>query len=421
MFFDRPSKGERTILLLVRFDKLSATDHDLSEFSQLADSAGLDVIKTQSVSRDTPHPATCIGPGKVSELLEAIQLEKLDLLVLDHELTASQQRKLERELTVRVMTRTELILHVFADRAQTHEGKLQVELAMLSHAQSRLVRGWTHLDRQRGGIGLRGVGETQISLGGDKRMLQKRVQVTQARLKKVQQQRNRQRKQRTRNRVPTVALVGYTNAGKSTLFNALTRASVYADDRLFATLDPTVRKLQTSTEQEVLVADTVGFIRDLPVELVAAFRSTLEEVSRADLLLHVLDATEPKLDEICRSVKTTLDQIGAADLPTITVLNKIDIASDVATRRPDASCVSARNGVGIEVLKEQILNNLYGLHQTYLTELEPNEGKIRSLLYDMRVVTSEEIQRDGSSRFTLNLKADQASHLVEIYKLRLHG
>lgn len=419
MFFDRPSKGERTILLLVRFDKLSATDHDLSEFSQLADSAGLDVIKTQSVRRDTPHPATCIGPGKVSELLEAIQLEKLDLLVLDHELTASQQRKLERELTVRVMTRTELILHVFADRAQTHEGKLQVELAMLSHAQSRLVRGWTHLDRQRGGIGLRGVGETQISL--DKRMLQKRVQVTQARLKKVQQQRNRQRQQRTRNRVPTVALVGYTNAGKSTLFNALTRASVYADDRLFATLDPTVRKLQTSTEQQVLVADTVGFIRELPVELVAAFRSTLEEVTRADLLLHVLDATEPELDEICRSVKTTLEQIGAAGLPTITVLNKIDIASDVATRRPDASGVSARNGVGIEVLKEQILNNLYGLHQTYLTELEPNEGKIRSLLYDMRVVTSEEIQRDGSSRFTLNLKADQASHLVEIYKLRLHG
>ncbi len=419
MFFDRPSKGERTLLLSVRFDKHSATDHDLVEFSQLADSAGLDVIKTQSVRRESPHPATCIGPGKVSELQDAIRLEKLDLLVLDHELTASQQRKLELELKVRVMTRTELILHVFEDRAQTHEGKLQVELAMLSHAQSRLVRGWTHLDRQRGGIGLRGVGETQISL--DKRMLQKRVQVTQTRLKKVQQQRNRQRQQRTRKRVPTVALVGYTNAGKSTLFNALTRANVYADDRLFATLDPTVRRLETSTEQEILLVDTVGFIRDLPVELVAAFRSTLEEVTRADLLLHVLDATEPKLDEICQAVKSTLEQIGAAQLPTITVFNKIDLAPDIAARRTDAKCVSAQNRIGIEALRDQILNNLYGHHHRYLTELKPNEGKIRSLLYDMHVVEHEEIRGDGSSRFTLNLKADQADHLVETYKLRLHG
>lgn len=419
MFFDRPSKGERTLLLSLFFEKFATTDHDIDEFAELADSAGLAVIDTQSVRRESPHPATCIGPGKVTELQQTIQLNRLDLLVLDHDLTASQQRKLEGELKVRVMTRTELILHVFADRAQTHEGKLQVELAMLSHAQSRLVRGWTHLDRQRGGIGLRGVGETQISL--DKRMLQKRVQVTQARLKKVQQQRNRQRQQRTRNRVPTVALVGYTNAGKSTLFNALTRADVYADDRLFATLDPTVRKLALSTEQEILLADTVGFIRDLPVELVAAFRSTLEEVTRSDLLLHVLDASEPNLDEICRSVKTTLEQIGAAGLPTITVLNKIDIAPDVASRRPDATCVSAQNGAGIDVLKDQILNDLYGLHQTYLTELEPSDGKIRSLLYDMQVVKSEEVRRDGSSRFTLNLKADQASHLIATYKLRLLG
>ncbi|MXW07416.1 MAG: GTPase HflX [Gammaproteobacteria bacterium] len=419
MFFDRPSKGERTVLLSVRFDKFSTTDHDLVEFEQLADSAGLDVIKTQSVRRESPHPATCIGPGKISELQQSIQLEELDLLVLDHELTASQQRKLERELNIRVMTRTELILHVFEDRAQTHEGKLQVELAMLSHAQSRLVRGWTHLDRQRGGIGLRGVGETQISL--DKRMLQKRVQVTQARLKKVQQQRNRQRQQRTRNRVPTVALVGYTNAGKSTLFNALTHANVYADDRLFATLDPTVRRLETSTEQEILLVDTVGFIRDLPVELVAAFRSTLEEVTRADLLLHVLDATEPKLDEVCQAVKSTLEQIGAADLPTITVFNKIDLAPNIAMRRADAKCVSARGGQGLEALRDQIVSGLYGLHQRYLTELKPKDGKIRSLLYDMHVVEHEEVRGDGSSRFTLNLKADQASHLVETYKLRLHG
>ncbi|MCY3542265.1 MAG: GTPase HflX [Gammaproteobacteria bacterium] len=419
MFFDRPSKGERTILLSVRFDKHSATDHDLVEFSQLADSAGLHVVKTQSVRRESPHPATCIGPGKVSELQDAIHLEKLDLLVLDHELTASQQRKLELELKVRVMTRTELILHVFEDRAQTHEGKLQVELAMLSHAQSRLVRGWTHLDRQRGGIGLRGVGETQISL--DKRMLQKRVQVTEARLKKVQQQRSRQRQQRTRNRVPTVALVGYTNAGKSTLFNALTSANVYADDRLFATLDPTIRRLKTSTEQEILLVDTVGFIRDLPLELVVAFRSTLEEVTRADLLLHVLDATEPKLDEVCQAVKSTLEQIGAADVPTITVFNKIDLAPDISLRRTDAKCVSARDGQGLEALRDQIVNSLYGIHQRYLTKLKPKEGKIRSLLYDMHVVEHEEICGDGSIRFTLNLKAEQASHLVETYKLRLHG
>ncbi|MXZ45237.1 MAG: GTPase HflX [Gammaproteobacteria bacterium] len=419
MFFDRPSKGERTLLLSISFDKFTTTEHDLAEFAQLAESAGLEVLNTLSVRRDAPHPSTCIGPGKVSDLQQEIQREKLELLVLDHELTASQQRKLERELKVRVMTQTELILHVFADRAQTHEGKLQVELAMLSHAQSRLVRGWTHLDRQRGGIGLRGVGETQISL--DKRMLQKRVQITQSRLKKVQQQRNRQRHKRTRNQVPTVALVGYTNAGKSTLFNVLTRSRVYADDRLFATLDPTVRKLANASEQEILLADTVGFIRELPVELVAAFRSTLEEVTRADLLLHVLDATEPRLDEICRSVDMTLEQIGAASIPTITVLNKIDIAPDVTTRRSDANCVSALNGIGVEELKEHILNSLYGLHQKYQTELKPNEGKIRSHLYDMQVVENEEICRDGSSRFTLNLKADQVNHLIETYKLRLHG
>lgn len=419
MFFDRPDKGERTLLLSIFFEKFTTTDHDLDEFSLLAVSAGLEVIDTQSVRRESPHPSTCIGPGKVSELQQTIQRDQLDLIVLDHELTASQQRKLESELKERVMTRTELILHVFADRAQTHEGKLQVELAMLSHAQSRLVRGWTHLDRQRGGIGLRGVGETQISL--DKRMLQKRVQTTQTRLKKVQQQRARQRHKRTRNQVPTVALVGYTNAGKSTLFNALTHSTVYADDRLFATLDPTVRKLATVAEQDILLTDTVGFIRDLPLELVAAFRSTLEEVTQADLLLHVLDATESKLDEICRSVETTLEQIGAAGLPTITVLNKIDLAPDITARRPDAICVSARTRVGVDALREQILNKLYGLHHQYRIELQPNEGKIRSLLYDMQVVESEEVCKDGSSHVTLNLKADQASRLIETYKLRLHG
>ena len=419
MFFDRPSKGERTLLLSLSFDNAVTSDHDLAEFTLLADSAGLEVITSLSVRRESPHPATCIGPGKVAELQQTIQRELLELVILNHELTASQQRKLERELNVRVMTRTELILQVFADRAQTHEGKLQVELAMLSHAQSRLVRGWTHLDRQRGGIGLRGVGETQISL--DKRMLQKRVQVTRTRLKKVQQNRTRQRRKRTRNQVPTVALVGYTNAGKSTLFNALTNSTVYADDRLFATLDPTVRKLATEAEQEILLSDTVGFIRDLPLELIAAFRSTLEEVTEADLLLHVLDATEAKLDEICRSVETTLEQIGAADLPTISVLNKIDIAPDVATRRPDAICVSAQNGVGIDVLQEHILNKLYGLHHQYQIDLQPNQGKVRSVLYHMQVVESEEVCNDGSSRVTLNLKADQANHLIETYKLRLHG
>ena len=419
MFFDRPNTGERTLLLSICFDRFTSSEHDLQEFSLLADSAGLVVVDIATVRREAPHPATCIGPGKVAELQSAIEREQLHLLVLDHELTASQQRKLELELKIRVMTRTELILHVFADRAQTHEGKLQVELAMLSHAQSRLVRGWTHLDRQRGGIGLRGVGETQISL--DKRMLQKRVQVTKARLEKVQQHRSRQRRRRTRNQVPTVALVGYTNAGKSTLFNVLTHASVYADDRLFATLDPTVRKLANTEDQEVLLADTVGFIRDLPLELVAAFRSTLEEVTRADLLLHVLDASESNLDDICRSVETTLAQISAENLPSITVLNKIDVAPDIASRRPDAICVSAQNGTGIDTLRKRILQQLTGLHHQYQIELRPSEGKIRSLLYNMCVVESEEICSDGSLRFVLNLKADQACHLIDTYQLRLHG
>lgn len=419
MFFDRPQKGERTLLLSISFEKSTCVDHDVAEFSQLADSAGLLIVAVESVRRDSPHPATCIGPGKVSDVQKRIESELLNLLVINHEISASQQRKLELELKVRVMTRTELILQVFADRAQTHEGKLQVELAMLSHAQSRLVRGWTHLDRQRGGIGLRGVGETQISL--DKRMLQKRVHITQARLKKVQQQRAQQRRKRIRNQVPTVALVGYTNAGKSTLFNTLTQSQVYADDRLFATLDPTVRKMANVRDHEILLSDTVGFIRDLPLELVAAFRSTLEEVTQADLLLHVLDATESKLDVIVRSVATTLEQIGAAELPLLTVLNKIDVAPEIAIKRPDAIGVSALTGVGIPELKDQILNSVYGEHHQYLMELEPSDGKIRSLLYQMRVVEHEEICQDGSSRFTLNLKPDQASHLIETYRLRLHG
>ena len=300
MFFDRPDKGLRTLLLSVQFRDSQAQRHDLEEFSELAASAGLSVECTHRVDRGSPHPATCIGSGKIDEIAAELSANRLDVLLVNQDLTGTQQKNLEQRLNVRVMTRTELILHIFEERARTFEGKLQVELAMLSHAQSHIVRGWTHLDRQRGGVNLRGVGEKQLAI--DRHLLQVQINTVKRRLDKVKRQRSQQRRKRMRSHVPTVALVGYTNAGKSTLFNRMTQSEVYADDRLFATLDPTIRQVHLDGKFKVLLADTVGFIKDLPMDLVDAFRATLEEVVNADLLLHVIDASAEDLPEIQESV-----------------------------------------------------------------------------------------------------------------------
>src|SRR5688572_18673961 len=319
--FERSKKGE-TALLIQPHAGGPPDDGAVEEFADLARSAGAAVAHMLTARIDRPNPATLIGSGKLEEVKAAADASGADLVLINHPLSPVQERNLEKALERRVVDRTGLILDIFAQRARSHEGKLQVELAQLRHMSTRLVRGWTHLERQRGGsIGLRGPGETQLET--DRRLLQKRVDMLQKRLAKVEVQRSQMRRGRLRSEVPRVALVGYTNAGKSTLFNALTGAGAYAADQLFATLDPTVRRIVLQGRPLVL-ADTVGFVRDLPHELVAAFRSTLSEAREADLLLHVIDAADPQRDERIAQVDEVLQEIGAGDLPQMLVFNKID-------------------------------------------------------------------------------------------------
>jgi len=304
-----------------------------------------------------------------------------------------QERNLEKALERRVVDRTGLILDIFSQRARSAEGKLQVELAQLKHMATRLVRGWTHLERQRGGsIGLRGPGETQLET--DRRLLQKRVEMLSARLDKVEVQRTQMRRARLRNQIPRVALVGYTNAGKSTLFNAMTGSGVYADDRLFATLDPTVRKVE-GTAGALVLADTVGFVRNLPHDLVAAFRSTLSEARDADLLLHVVDAADPLREERIGQVDTVLAEIGAGDIPQILVYNKIDKLEDAAPRHdaPHAAreklWLSARTGAGVDALRPVIARRFSERQVTGELVLGAGQGRLRARLFAMDAVRSE--------------------------------
>ncbi len=317
------------------------------------------------------------------------------------------------------MTRTELILHIFEERARTFEGKLQVELAMLSHAQSHIVRGWTHLDRQRGGVNLRGVGEKQLAI--DRHLLQVQINTVKRRLDKVKRQRSQQRRKRMRSHVPTVALVGYTNAGKSTLFNRMTQSEVYADDRLFATLDPTIRQVHLDGKFKVLLADTVGVIKDLPMDLVDAFRATLEEVVNADLLLHVIDASADNLPEIQESVTDVLQEIGADSLPIINVYNKVDLIDQPLATRRNAAYVSALQGTGIENLEQCILLRLRGRPKRFTVELEPADGKVRSILYQMHAVENESYSKDGGTVLTVQLARDQARELETRHGVCLQG
>ncbi|MGH8174073.1 MAG: GTPase HflX, partial [Rhodanobacteraceae bacterium] len=321
--FERSKKGERA-LLLQPHEPGQQDPAALDEFGELARSAGARVVGTLTARVDRPNPRYYVGTGKAEELKVQRQVLDADLILVNRRLSPVQERNLEQLTECRVVDRTGLILDMFAQRARSHEGKLQVELAQLKHMATRLVRGWTHLERQRGGsIGLRGPGETQLEL--DRRLLADRVKQLEKRLEKVETQRTTGRRARQRNAMPVVALVGYTNAGKSTLFNTLTGAEVYAADKLFATLDPTLRRLEGLDCGPVLLADTVGFIRDLPHDLVAAFRSTLAEARDADLLLHVIDASDPERDDRIADVETVLREIGADDIPQVLVFNKIDL------------------------------------------------------------------------------------------------
>ncbi len=331
----------------------------LEELSLLSKSAGAEPVASVTGRRAAPDPALFVGSGKAEEIRDTVADLELDLVVFNHALSPAQQRNLERLLQTRVIDRTSLILDIFAQRAQSHEGKVQVELAQLQHLATRLVRGWTHLERQKGGIGLRGPGETQLET--DRRLIGDRVKALRGKLDKLQRQRNTQRRSRERNQTFSISLVGYTNAGKSTLFNNMTKAGVYAANQLFATLDTTSRRMHLAGAGNVVISDTVGFIRELPTQLVAAFRATLEETVHADLLLHVVDGSSPVRDEQIDQVNAVLREIGADHIPQVLVWNKIDLAGvRPAIERDEYDKIrrvfaSAHTGEGVDLLRQAIV------------------------------------------------------------------
>ncbi len=396
--FERSRGGENALLIQPHAGGPPA-EGVLEEFAELARSAGADVVAMLTARIDKPNPSILIGSGKLDEAKAACEATGADLVLVNHALTPVQERNIEKALERRVVDRTGLILDIFAQRARSHEGKLQVELAQLRHLATRLVRGWTHLERQRGGaIGLRGPGETQLET--DRRLLQKRVEMLQKRLQKVEVQHTQMRRARVRSELPRVALVGYTNAGKSTLFNAPTGAEAYAADQLFATLDPTVRRIELPGGGVVL-ADTVGFVRDLPHALVAAFRSTLSEAREADLLLHVIDASDPLRDERMAQVDAVLREIGAGDLPQLRVFNKIDRIEGAQPRcdTDGGACgavwLSARDGLGLDLLREALGERLGLRRVAGLARLPTSAGRLRSRLHALGAVHDEQHADDG--------------------------
>jgi GTP-binding protein HflX len=381
----------------------------------LARSAGADVLDVVTATRKSADPRYLIGSGKVEWLRERCGALGAEVVLVDHALSPSQERNLEQALKCRVLDRSGLILDIFAQRARTFEGKLQVELAQLEHLSTRLVRGWTHLERQKGGIGLRGPGETQLET--DRRLVAKRIKALNDRLDKVLVQRETTRRERKRGAVPTVALVGYTNAGKSTLFNRLTAAGAYAADQLFATLDPTVRRLELAPGLEVALADTVGFVRDLPHELVAAFRSTLQEAREADLLLHVIDAADPERAERIEQVNEVLASIGAAAMPQLQVYNKIDRTGDAARVEFDADgnpvrvWLSAHGGQGSVELLRALELRLGGDHRRVVVHVPTTHGRARARLHRTGAVRSERVESDGSFAIEVTLRPHELERI----------
>jgi len=401
--FDRTQRGDSAFLVHVARDASDHSDRQ-REFRELTLSAGAQVIGEMPARINKPSPKFFLGSGKVDEIKMALLACGADLVLIDQSLSPVQERNLEAYLGCRVHDRTTLILDIFAQRARSHEGKLEVELAQLKHMATRLVRGWTHLERQRGGIGNRGPGETQLET--DRRLLSNRVQILKARLEKVVGQRESGRRARQRREVPTVALVGYTNAGKSTLFNALTDSGVYVADQVFATLDPTVRRLRTEQGADIVMADTVGFVRDLPHDLVAAFRSTLSEARDADLLLHVIDLSDPEHAERMAEVEAVLDEIDCADTPRWNVFNKIDLAQEQLANAVGARfLVSAVTGQGLPELTRALIAELCAQRAKGDITLKPSAGRLRAQLYAMGAVLSEETLDDGQLHLQVQLSA----------------
>ncbi len=416
MFFDRPESGECAVL--VHLNLASETEReDPREFEELVLSAGGDPVAFVMGARDVPDSRTFVGSGKLKEIAEVVCEHEAQIVMFNHSLSPSQERNLEEELQCRVLDRTGLILDIFAQRARTHEGKLQVELAQLQHISTRLVRGWTHLERQKGGIGLRGPGETQLET--DRRLLRVRIKSILARLEKVRKQRDNGRRSRRRAEIPVVSLVGYTNAGKSTLFNRLTDSHVYAADQLFATLDPTLRRLDLENVGPIVLADTVGFIAHLPHKLVAAFKATLEETLNADLLLHVIDAATEQREDNIYQVHDVLLEIGAEQIPQLQVYNKLDLLEQApridrnADGLPERVWVSAATGAGTELLLQAIAE-LVGKDMVEETlDIGPGQGGLRAALYRLGAVETEDYDDDGVAHLAVRLPRADWNRLMK--------
>ncbi len=399
--FERPESGEKA--LLVHIDFKQHIQADLREFKELCLAAGVEIHHVVKASRDKPDASTFIGKGKVEEILSVVKSDCIEVVIFNHDMSPAQERNLERNLQCRVLSRTGLILDIFAQRARTFEGKLQVELAQLQHLSTRLVRGWTHLERQKGGIGLRGPGETQLET--DRRLLRFRIKSITERLEKVKKQREQSRRKRQRSELITVAIVGYTNAGKSTVFNRLTDSDVLVANQLFATLDPTLRGMDMPTVSKIVLADTVGFVRNLPHDLVNAFRATLEETRHADLLLHVVDRHDENFEETVLEVNRVLEEIGADGVPQLVLYNKLDLLPSFHDKIgtvdlneqgiPKQVWICAQTGVGFDSLKQAIQDCLVVDIVEGALNLSSTQGNIRARIYELDGVLSEQILEDG--------------------------